>query len=123
MRCPGRAPGRHSGPPDEQPSPRLAPTVSPILGSTFEEEKETTENAGDAAISGIPASYVSGISSAHAPMVDCSRWRKTCTSCPLFLHLHCSLVLPCHPWHTEQTSRTSIKWESSSAPERSPMAP
>ena len=55
MRCPGRAPGRHSGPPDEQPSPRLAPTVDMILGSKFEVEKETTENAGDAAVSGIPA--------------------------------------------------------------------
>jgi hypothetical protein len=27
-----------------------------ILGSTFEEENETTENAGDAAVSGIPVS-------------------------------------------------------------------
>jgi len=49
MRCPGRAPGRHSGPPDEQPSPRLAPTVEQILGNMFEEEKETTENAGETA--------------------------------------------------------------------------
>ena len=29
--------------------------VDPILGSTFEEEKETTENAGDATVSGIAA--------------------------------------------------------------------
>jgi hypothetical protein len=28
--------------------------VDRILGSTFEEEKETTESAGDAAVSGIP---------------------------------------------------------------------
>ena len=64
MRCPGRAPGRHSGPPDEQPSPRLALTVEQILGSTFEEEKETTENAGDAAVSGIPAAVAINIAPA-----------------------------------------------------------
>jgi len=29
--------------------------VDRILGSMFEEEKETTDNAGDAAVSGIPA--------------------------------------------------------------------
>ncbi len=55
MRSPGRAQGRQSGPPDEQPSSRLAPTVNLILGSTFEVEKKTTENAEDAAVSGIPA--------------------------------------------------------------------
>ena len=64
MRCPGRAPGRHSGPPDEQPRPRLAPTVEQILGSMFEEEKETTENAGDAAVSGIPAAVAMNIAPA-----------------------------------------------------------
>ena len=31
--------------------------VDLILGSTFEEENETTENAGDAAVSGIPATF------------------------------------------------------------------
>jgi len=31
--------------------------VDMILGSTFEDENETTENAGDAAISGIPVSF------------------------------------------------------------------
>jgi antirestriction protein ArdC len=31
--------------------------VDLILGSSFEEEKETTENAGDAAVSGIPATF------------------------------------------------------------------
>jgi hypothetical protein len=35
-----------------------------ILGSTFEEEKETSENAGDAAISGIPAAVVMNIAPA-----------------------------------------------------------
>ncbi len=37
--------------------------VDLILGSTFEEEKETTENAGDAAVSGIPAAVVMNIRS------------------------------------------------------------
>jgi antirestriction protein ArdC len=36
--------------------------VDLILGSTFEEEKETSENAGDAAISGIPAAIAMNIS-------------------------------------------------------------
>jgi hypothetical protein len=47
--------------PDEQPSPRLAPTVNLILGSMFDVEKETTENAGDAAVSGIPAAIAMNI--------------------------------------------------------------
>ena len=64
MRCPGRAPGRHSGPPDGQRSPRPVPTVDLILGNTFEEEKETTENAGDAAVSGIPAAVAMNIAPA-----------------------------------------------------------
>jgi antirestriction protein ArdC len=35
--------------------------VDLILGGTFEEEKETTENAGDAVVSGIPASVAMNI--------------------------------------------------------------
>jgi hypothetical protein len=35
--------------------------VDLILGSSFEEEKETTENAGDAAVSGIPAAVAMNI--------------------------------------------------------------
>jgi antirestriction protein ArdC len=35
--------------------------VDLILGSTFEEEKETSESAGDAAISGIPAAVAMNI--------------------------------------------------------------
>jgi hypothetical protein len=35
--------------------------VDLILGSTFEVEKETTENAGDAAESGIPAAVAISI--------------------------------------------------------------
>ena len=35
--------------------------VDLILGSTFEEENETTENAGDAAVSGIPAAVAMNI--------------------------------------------------------------
>jgi antirestriction protein ArdC len=38
--------------------------VDLILGSTFEEEKETTENAGDAAVSGIPAAVAINIAPA-----------------------------------------------------------
>jgi antirestriction protein ArdC len=38
--------------------------VDMILGSTFEEENETTENAGDAAISGIPAAIAVNIAPA-----------------------------------------------------------
>jgi antirestriction protein ArdC len=38
--------------------------VDLILGSTFEEEKETTENAGDAAVSGIPAAVAVNIAPA-----------------------------------------------------------
>jgi len=38
--------------------------VDLILGSTFEVEKETTENAGDAAVSGIPAVVAMTISPA-----------------------------------------------------------
>jgi len=64
MRCPGRAPGRHSGPPDEQPSPFLAAYVELIVGSTSEVEKQTTENAGDAAGSGVPAAVAMNIAPA-----------------------------------------------------------
>ena len=35
-----------------------------ILGNTFEEEKETTENAGDATVSGIPAAVATNIAPA-----------------------------------------------------------
>jgi len=35
--------------------------VDCILGSAFEEEKETTENVGDAAVSGIPAAVAINI--------------------------------------------------------------
>jgi antirestriction protein ArdC len=38
--------------------------VDLILGSTFEEENETTENAGDAAVSGIPAAVAVNIAPA-----------------------------------------------------------
>jgi hypothetical protein len=38
--------------------------VEQILGSMFEEEKETTENAGDAAVSGIPAAVAINIAPA-----------------------------------------------------------
>ena len=38
--------------------------VDLILGSTFVEEKETTENAGDAAVSGIPAAVAMNIAPA-----------------------------------------------------------
>jgi antirestriction protein ArdC len=40
--------------------------VDLILGSTFEEENETTENAGDAAVSGIPAAVAVNIAPAIA---------------------------------------------------------
>ena len=62
---PGRAPGRHSGPPDEQHHPHLAPAVDLILGITFEVEKETTENAGDDAVRGIPAAVAMSIAPAN----------------------------------------------------------
>jgi len=61
---PGRAPGRHSGPPDEQHRLHLAPAMDLILGITFEVEKETTKNAGDAAVSGIPAAVAMSIAPA-----------------------------------------------------------
>jgi antirestriction protein ArdC len=38
--------------------------VDMILGSTFEEENETNENAGDAAVSGIPAAVAVNIAPA-----------------------------------------------------------
>jgi len=38
--------------------------VDLILGNTFEEEKETTENAGDATVSGIPAAVATNIAPA-----------------------------------------------------------
>jgi hypothetical protein len=38
--------------------------VDLIFGSTFEEESETTENAGDAAVSGIPAAVAMNIAPA-----------------------------------------------------------
>lgn len=38
--------------------------VDMILGSTFEEENETTESAGDAAVSGIPAAVAINIAPA-----------------------------------------------------------
>jgi antirestriction protein ArdC len=41
--------------------------VDLILGSTFEEEKEATENGGDAAVSGIPAAVTMNI----APAIYC----------------------------------------------------
>ena len=44
--------------------PRLAPTMDLILGGTFEVEKEKTENAWDAAVSGIPAAVAMSIAPA-----------------------------------------------------------
>ena len=44
--------------------------VDLILGSTFEEENETSENAGDAAVSGIPAAVAMNI--APASIRPCS---------------------------------------------------
>ncbi len=38
--------------------------VDLMLGSTFEEEKEITENAGDAAVNGIPATVAMSIAPA-----------------------------------------------------------
>jgi hypothetical protein len=38
--------------------------VDLILGGTFEVEKETTENAGDAAVSGIPTAVAMSIAPA-----------------------------------------------------------
>jgi hypothetical protein len=38
--------------------------VDLILGTTFEEENETTENVGDAAVSGIPAAVAMNIAPA-----------------------------------------------------------
>ena len=44
--------------------PNAQRAVDMILGSTFEEENETTENAGDAAVSGIPAAVAMNIAPA-----------------------------------------------------------